>query len=97
MAFHIPEAYKHLHTRVIAIILLLIIGAGGYFLMIRQQQRKDNFVTEQQAILQRLGESSSDIPRLSPSAQANLLSKQTNTNQPSEETITNTLKSGLSK
>lgn len=85
------DKHKKIYTRIIAIALLLIVGAGAYMVMIRHQQQKDRFLSEQQAILDRLGESSKDIPRLSPSAQADLLSKGTNENQPSETLITNTL------
>ncbi len=97
MAFHIPEAYKHLHTRVIAIILLLVVGAGAYLLMIKHQQQKDNFMQDQQAILNRLGDSSTTIPRLSTDAQADLLSKRTNTNQPSASEVNGALTTGLPK
>jgi flagellar basal body-associated protein FliL len=92
-----PNQHKKIHVRIMAIIVLLVAGAGAYFLMIHKQQQRDRFLEKQQAILNRLGESSASIPRLSPSAQANLLSKQTNTNQPSSETVTDTLTSGLPK
>ncbi len=83
--------HKKVHTRIMAILVLLIVGAGAYFLMIKNQQQKDQFLIEQYAILGRLGESSTDIPRLSSSVQAELLSKGTNENQPSESVITDTL------